>query len=243
VPSRGNKVTIKSSDGTEVDLGSYKTQQQQQPNSGGMAANVNRRSVSVRLESEEVRKKRLALEEREVEEKAKKEREEKARKEEEEQRKIRETEQERIRQTEAEQNQVPSVRGTRGGKRARKKERKRLEAEEAERTKKEGEVREHLKREEEKYTREENVSKGQAAACRHEAEAEFRKNPLTPTISYAAESMKPQRLDLDVTCTPNLAHILAGAHFITDLGRVPYPDGVSSPKVELNINAKGGKFM
>src|ERR1700722_1473040 len=137
VPSRGNKVTIRNVDGTEVDLGSYKTQQQQHPGSGGMAANVNRRSVSVRLESEEARKKRLALEEREVEEKAKKETEE-----EEEQRKIREAEQEqeRIRQTEAEQNQVPSVRGTRGGKRARKKERKRLAAEEAERKKKEGEV-------------------------------------------------------------------------------------------------------
>jgi len=240
VPSRGNKVTIRNVDGTEVDLGSYKTQQQQHPGSGGMAANVNRRSVSVRLESEEARKKRLALEEREVEEKAKKETEE-----EEEQRKIREAEQEqeRIRQTEAEQNQVPSVRGTRGGKRARKKERKRLAAEEAERKKKEGEVKEHLEREEEKSTREENVSKGQAAACRHEAEAELRKNPLTPTTSYAAEfTLKPQRSDLDVTCTPKLAH-LAGAHFITDLSRVPYPDGVSSPKVELNINAKGGKFM
>ncbi|PBK74051.1 ARM repeat-containing protein [Armillaria solidipes] len=36
---------------------------------------------------------------------------------------------------------------------------------------------------------------------------------------------------------------LATARIIDDLGRFPYPEGIKSPRVELNINAKDGKFI
>ncbi|KAK7472405.1 hypothetical protein VKT23_000519 [Stygiomarasmius scandens] len=39
-----------------------------------------------------------------------------------------------------------------------------------------------------------------------------------------------------------LPSALATARIIDDLGRVPYPEGVKSPSVELNANAKDGKF-
>src|SRR3984957_19239189 len=329
VPSRGNKVTIKSMDGTEVDLGSYKTQQQQQPSSGGMAANVNRRSVSVRLESEEVRKKRLAHEEREVEEKAKKEREEKTRKEEEEQRKIREAEQEqeRIRQEEErtrkeeerirkeeeeekervrkekEENERLLREESQRKKRAEEEEEKeRLRKEEAERERlkiedekriqkaeaeKERErEREEKEKEKEREREREREEKDNAAAAVAQVEAE--ETATTRTMDQAndsganelmvaeiremAKDEKPKdkeqlRIDTAVKTPPphldsqkkrpdplNLskAHksnvvaplpsALATARNIEDLGRVPYPEGVSSPKVELNINAKDGKF-
>jgi translation initiation factor 4G len=42
--------------------------------------------------------------------------------------------------------------------------------------------------------------------------------------------------------SPSLPSALATARVIDDLGRVPYPEGVKSPKVELNINARDGKF-
>ena len=35
---------------------------------------------------------------------------------------------------------------------------------------------------------------------------------------------------------------LKAARIIDDLGRINYPEGIQSPKVELNINAKQGKF-
>ena len=39
-----------------------------------------------------------------------------------------------------------------------------------------------------------------------------------------------------------LPSAITTARIIDDLGRVPYPEGIKSPKVELNINAKDGKF-
>ncbi|KAK0454504.1 eukaryotic translation initiation factor 4G1, eIF4E-binding domain-containing protein, partial [Armillaria borealis] len=39
-----------------------------------------------------------------------------------------------------------------------------------------------------------------------------------------------------------LPSALATACIIDDLGRVPYPEGIKSPRVELNINAEDGKF-
>lgn len=57
---------------------------------------------------------------------------------------------------------------------------------------------------------------------------------------------RKEPLDLSYASKPNiptpLPPALATARIIEDLGRVPYPDGVRSPKVELNVNAKDGKF-
>ncbi|THV06205.1 hypothetical protein K435DRAFT_711730 [Dendrothele bispora CBS 962.96] len=72
-----------------------------------------------------------------------------------------------------------------------------------------------------------------------------------------AEDKKPLRIDteshvrrrpgpLDLSTAKNvpaaLPSALATARNIDDLGRVPYPEGVKSPSVELNVNAKDGKF-
>ncbi|KAJ7270036.1 armadillo-type protein [Mycena haematopus] len=57
---------------------------------------------------------------------------------------------------------------------------------------------------------------------------------------------RPGPLDLSTTFKPNipaaLPSALATARIIDDLSRVPYPDNIQSPKIELNINAKDGKF-
>ncbi|KZT72244.1 eukaryotic initiation factor 4f subunit eIF4g, eIF4e-binding domain-containing protein [Daedalea quercina L-15889] len=53
---------------------------------------------------------------------------------------------------------------------------------------------------------------------------------------------------LDLSSTRNqpisqpLPSALATARIIEDLGSVSYPEGIKSPKVELNVNAKHGKF-
>lgn len=57
---------------------------------------------------------------------------------------------------------------------------------------------------------------------------------------------RPGPLDLSSTNKPGvpapLPSALATARIIDDLSRVPYPENIQSPKVELNINAKDGKF-
>jgi hypothetical protein len=69
---------------------------------------------------------------------------------------------------------------------------------------------------------------------------------LTPVgIGEAPKGERPKPLDLTYDKTMVAAKppsVLARARFIDDLARVLYPEGFSSPKVELNINAKDGKF-
>ncbi|KAJ6563363.1 eukaryotic translation initiation factor 4G1, eIF4E-binding domain-containing protein, partial [Mycena vulgaris] len=56
----------------------------------------------------------------------------------------------------------------------------------------------------------------------------------------------PGPLDLRSAFKPNISaalpSALATSRIIDDLSRVPYPENIQSPKVELNINAKDGKF-
>ncbi|OBZ65381.1 Eukaryotic translation initiation factor 4 gamma [Grifola frondosa] len=73
------------------------------------------------------------------------------------------------------------------------------------------------------------------------------KGPLR--IDTAAHSETPKRrpgpLDLSGTKVPipaPLPSALATARVIEDLGSIAYPEGIKSPKVELNVNAKQGKF-
>ena len=56
---------------------------------------------------------------------------------------------------------------------------------------------------------------------------------------------RPGPLDLSSTQKPMsqpLPSALATARIIDDLGTVSYPEGIKSPSVELNVNAKDGKF-
>ncbi|KAK0454509.1 hypothetical protein EV421DRAFT_1941742, partial [Armillaria borealis] len=56
----------------------------------------------------------------------------------------------------------------------------------------------------------------------------------------------PGPLDLSTTKASIPAHppsAFATARIIDDFSRVPYPEGIKSPRVELNINAKDGKFI
>lgn len=41
---------------------------------------------------------------------------------------------------------------------------------------------------------------------------------------------------------PSLPSAISTARIIEDLGSVPYPDGIKSPRGDLNINAKDSKF-
>ncbi|EGN92729.1 hypothetical protein SERLA73DRAFT_190564 [Serpula lacrymans var. lacrymans S7.3] len=51
-------------------------------------------------------------------------------------------------------------------------------------------------------------------------------------------AMSSSRKDVLVS----LPSVYATAQFIQDLGQIKYPDGIKSPEVELNVNAKDGKF-
>ncbi|KAH9912513.1 armadillo-type protein [Fomitopsis serialis] len=69
------------------------------------------------------------------------------------------------------------------------------------------------------------------------------------TAVAAGETPKkrhPGPLDLSSTRNQSIAQplpsALATARIIEDLGSVSYPEGIKSPKVELNVNAKHGKF-
>jgi translation initiation factor 4G len=69
----------------------------------------------------------------------------------------------------------------------------------------------------------------------------------TTSAPLTSESRRrPGPLDLSYASKANVAaplpSALATARIIDDLGRVPYPEGVRSPQIELNINAKDGKF-
>ncbi|KAF7297932.1 MI domain-containing protein [Mycena chlorophos] len=66
------------------------------------------------------------------------------------------------------------------------------------------------------------------------------------TTPLGHERRRPGRLDLSGTLKSNvpapLPSALATARIIDDLSRVPYPENIQSPKIELNVNAKDGKF-
>jgi len=52
------------------------------------------------------------------------------------------------------------------------------------------------------------------------------------------------KIDTSITKTrPGPPPALTTAKFIDDLGHISYPDGVTSPKPELNVNSEKGKFM
>ena len=73
------------------------------------------------------------------------------------------------------------------------------------------------------------------------------KTPLRiDTAVTPGEKRRPGRLDLSSTknnaIPAALPSALATARIIEDINSIQYPDGVKSPKPELNTNAKQGKF-
>ena len=87
-------------------------------------------------------------------------------------------------------------------------------------------------------------------AAKDEARDKVHEKPplrLDTAVAGSSESGKkrPGPLDLSGTkgpITPALPSALATARNIDDLMTIDYPEGIKSPQVELNVNAKQGKF-
>ena len=77
--------------------------------------------------------------------------------------------------------------------------------------------------------------------CKDREEQETSRIITSPLPDF---KKRPGPLDPSDTkkASPSPPYVRAAARVIEDLGSVPYPKGISSPKTELNINAKNGKF-
>ncbi|KAJ7188714.1 hypothetical protein C8R46DRAFT_1171656 [Mycena filopes] len=316
---RAKKIVFKNpSDGKEVNLDALKQQTQSPgpsapsttstvtsppaaaPVAGGSPGHNNRKSVQIRMESEEARKKRIAEEEEKDKVKAKAEAEEKARKEKEEKEKERlrkeeeEKEKEKVRIEEERKRKEEEEKERVRLEEARKKEAKaKAEAEAEEKERKEREEKERLQKEEEEKEKAKKAE--EEARAKKEEEAAAAATAATSTITEEPTSMSEEEGEVqevsvkskddteDEVSTPvkekpqaplridtassapvefprrrpgplNLTDVhktnipaalpsaLATARIIDDLSRVPYPENIQSPKVELNVNAKDGKF-
>ncbi|KAI6106519.1 armadillo-type protein [Pisolithus croceorrhizus] len=300
--TRSHKITIKSEDGKEVKLESLKKPSPQPsttpiPPSSPIA--TSRRTPSVRIESEEAKRKReeqarLEQEKQEAEERAKQEEEERKRKEEEaakrreeeeEERKRKEKEEEEERARKEEEEKIRQEE-----ERKRREEEERLEEErrieERLREEKEREERERREREQAELEEKERAEREAERQRQEEAEAETRKDgdivesPIQESLeieegevvengevfehqingaSNLSKSQKeslridtsevarrrPGPLDINAakqdSSAPPLSALLT-ARNIDRLDEVEYPEGIRSPKTELNQNAKDGKF-
>ncbi|KAL7277802.1 hypothetical protein ACG7TL_008746 [Trametes sanguinea] len=279
------RIVIKSETGQEVDLDRFKKQASAAVSSPVVPSSPARRTVPVRIETEEAKRKRLAEEEaakrkeKEAEESAKKEAEEKARREEEE-RKKKEEEEQKKKQEEERQRQEEAERKR---KEEEEKERQRKEEEEEkERQRKEAEEKARQEEEERKRKEEEERAAKEAQAKAKEATtAESKPEPseegevqepeqsqdaadeaakeeakdkvsdkaplrIDTSLTTSDGKRRPGRLDLSSTKNSNipqpLPSALATARIIEDISSIEYPEGIMSPKPELNVNAKQGKF-
>ncbi|RPD57735.1 hypothetical protein L227DRAFT_551661 [Lentinus tigrinus ALCF2SS1-6] len=270
----GKRVVIKSVTGQEVDLDQLKKHATPAAVSSPIVpSSPARRTVPVRMETEEAKKKRLAEEEaerakkeaekakkeaeakakKEAEEKAKRDAEEKAKREEEEKRQKEEEERRRKEQEEEEKRQKEEERKQKEAEeeRLRKEAEEKARKEEEERAAKEAEAK--AKAEEAKAEPEEGEVQETADATDEAIKEEAKdkvsdKAPLRidTTLTPSEGKRRPGRLDLSSTKNPAipapLPSALATARIIEDIGSIQYPEGVMSPKPELNVNAKQGKF-
>ncbi|EPT00370.1 hypothetical protein FOMPIDRAFT_1049691 [Fomitopsis schrenkii] len=266
-----SKVKITSSDGKEVQLDSLKKGNIPINPPAVPASPI--RKTQVRLEKPEDKEKRLAEEQRErakkeaedkakkeAEEKVKREAEEKAKKEKEEQERKKVEEQERVRKEIERQEQE-----------RRKQEEEEIARKEAEKVKDEERRRneeERLKAEEEKVATtgessspatgsepeegELDESEEKKASEKEDAEEKFQdKGVLRINTALASPEATRKRHPgpLDLSSTRNqpiaqpLPSALATARIIEDFGSVSYPEGIKSPKVEVNVNAKRGQSI
>ncbi|EJD08038.1 uncharacterized protein FOMMEDRAFT_101459 [Fomitiporia mediterranea MF3/22] len=204
-----------------------------------------------RLRKEEEEKERLRLEEEERKRKEEEEERQRLRKEEEEKERLRKEEEERVRKEEEEC--------------ARKEAEERERQEQEERQRREEEERQQKAEEEERQRKEEEDAKAKAEA---EAKADVERPkpaaleikskkegdaaapasdvPLSTSPETSKRRPIPGPLDLSTTTHKSipqpLPSALATARHIQDVYQVPYPEGIKSPKPELNTNAKDGKF-
>lgn len=191
----------------------------------------------VRKEEEEEEERVRKEAEAEAEERKKKE-EERLRKEEEEKERVRKEEEDRQKAKEEEEERLRREEEERAAKEA--EEAKVEAAEPPEPEPEEGEVQET--EEPESVETEEAKDAPQDKASTDKASLRID----TALTSPEGARRRPGHLDLSLaksqTIPQPLPSALATARIIEDLGSVSYPDGIQSPKVELNVNAKQGKF-
>ncbi|KAJ7594902.1 hypothetical protein C8J56DRAFT_1123514 [Mycena floridula] len=202
---------------------------------------------------------------REEKERKEKEEAEKKRKEEEEQERVRKEEEAKEQQRKAEEELKAKLlkeeedRKRKEEEEAAEREKERLEKEKQERLKKEEEEARVKKEQEEQdakvaqpeTTTLEEIEEGQVLELDGPETAtvetkEKPKEPLRITTTPLSPETRRRPGPLDLTGTKNapaaLPSALATARIIDNINAVPYPEGVKSPMVELNVNAKDGKF-
>ncbi|KAF6760217.1 hypothetical protein DFP72DRAFT_883540 [Ephemerocybe angulata] len=272
VPRPTSKIVLKDKDGKEIALESLtktaaspahtsvSSSGQASPYRGSSPSTPKR--ASIRMESEEQRKKRLAEEEEkekekqraqaEAEEKIKKQKEEEERKvkEEEERKKKEEEEREQARKDAEEKERVLKAEEER--KKQEEEERKKKEEEEKVRLrtsklrKEEEERQRKLKEEEEQRTKEERkvkVAEVNGETQTSDVKKSLRIDTATPTSNAADLGKRPRPGPLDLTAAKTSRQSsLSTARNIVDINGVKYPEGISSPRPELNENAKPGHF-
>lgn len=238
------KISIKTPEGNVVDTESWRKSQsfavQQIP--PHVPSHQKRASAVIRMETVEAKNKRLA-EEAEKAEKLKAEEEAKKAAEEEKLAKV-EAEKERVRkeQEEKEQAEQERIRKEEEEKKRQEAEAERLRLEEE---KKAEEAKLH-KEAEERRLLEEAKEEGEIEPTEEAAQAKREPLKIDTALPSPDSRRRPGPLDLSGTAravvAPPPPSALAAARVIDDLGRVPYPEGIQSPKIELNVNAKNGKF-
>ena len=285
------RITIKSQDGREVDLGAYRRKDAPaspvvENTTTPILQTHQKRTSVIRMETVEAQAKRLA-EEKEKEERVRKAEEEKRAAEEEKKRK--EEEDRKKAEEEKERKKEEAERKKREAEQEAERERIRKEDEEKERIRKEEEAKKAAEEEERKRKEKEEEDSRKAAEAEKlrlakEAEERRMKEEEKRVTAKLAEEPKPEegeiiesptsdeppkgvagifsrkeglKIDTSITKTrpgpldlsgatknvvPAPPSALATARIIEDLGHISYPEGVTSPKPELNVNSKKGKF-
>ena len=210
-----------------------------------------KRKEEERRRKEEEEKERLRIEE---ERKRKEEQEkERLRKEEEEKERVRKEEERLLREEEERRAKEEEERRKVEEERRRKEEEALRKKEEEEQSRKEEEEKDRQRKEEEeakaKVETEAEKAKSAPLEIKSKKEGQAASGITDAPLSTSPETAKrrpiPGPLDLSSTHKPvaqPLPSALATARHIQDVYQVTYPEGIRSPKPELNTNAKDGKF-
>ncbi|KZP29637.1 hypothetical protein FIBSPDRAFT_926827 [Athelia psychrophila] len=267
---RSSKISIKTADGSEVDLKAISSKHASpglapwSPSASGFNPAANgyrsRKSQSIRMESEEARKKRVAEEAKADQERAVKEAEEKVKQdaEEKEQReeqarvaaieKAAEDEEERVRKDEEEKEWIRKE--AEEAERVKAEEAERVQQAEADKAREEAAAAQNAAEDGERAKEEEGAAAAAAvtATAEEKEEGEVAQSPselISDKRKSEARKPRPGPLDLlygKTPITPGLPSALATARIIEDIEKMEYPEGIMSPKLELNVNAKDSKF-
>lgn len=210
-----------------------------------------KRKEEERRRKEEEEKERLRIEE---ERKRKEEQEkERLRKEEEEKERVRKEEERLLREEEERRAKEEEERRKVEEERRRKEEEALRKKEEEEQSRKEEEEKDRQRKEEKeakaKVETEAEKAKSAPLEIKSKKEGQAASGITDAPLSASPETAKrrpiPGPLDLSSTHKPvaqPLPSALATARHIQDVYQVTYPEGIRSPKPELNTNAKDGKF-